>query len=228
MTDANILSYDAQNRPMRDISLPFVEAMFPPLRPEWGAADPDAAPVPDQDACTALWNKYDMPPHIRRHSSQVASVVANLGARLEAAGANVNRPVLLAGALLHDIAKAYTIEYGGNHAQLGAAWMRRETGNFHIAQMVLHHVHWPWALDVYNESMLPSLLVVYADKRVRHDEIVTIDERFEDLMRRYGHTELSRMFIKASREQGLDLEAALSKRLGVNLNEYSFNSRRLV
>ena len=217
---------------MPELLLPFVPEMFAPLRPEWAA---DASPakeehneIPNQTACTALWNKYDMPAHIRTHSSQVASIVAYLGARLQAVGANINRPLLLAGALLHDLAKAYTIKFGGNHAQLGAAWVRRETGCCHVAQMVLHHVRWPWALDVYNESMLPSLLVAYADKRVTHDRLVTIEERFADLMLRYGHTELSRIYINASKEQGLELEQALSKRLGVNLNEYTFNCRRLV
>jgi hypothetical protein len=33
-----------------------------------------------------------------------------------------------------------------------------------------------------------SVLVNYSDKRVRHDEIVTLEERFEDLMDRYAKT----------------------------------------
>lgn len=221
-------SLDAQKRPMRDVALPHVDAMFPPLRPEWAtSASPDAS-IPDQDSCLVLWDKYSVPAHIREHSRQVAHIVASLGALLQAQGGNINRPLLLAGALLHDLAKAYTIEFEGNHAQLGAAWVRKETGNAGLAQMVFHHVHWPWAMDVYNESMLPSLLVAYADKRVKHDAIVTVEERFEDLMRRYGHNDIARMYISASKEQGLDLEKALSERLGVELNEHSFNCRRLV
>lgn len=206
----------------REPELPFVEAMFPPQGCDGRAA------VPSQAECAALWDKYCMLPNIREHSSQVALVASCLGALLEAEGVSLNRPQLLAGALLHDIAKTYTIKYGGSHAQLGAGWVVQETGNYQIAQMVYHHVHWPWALDIENTAMLPSLLVLYADKRVKHDRIVTLEERFEDLMKRYGVNELAREYIRQSREQGLAVEKALSKRLGVSVDEYSFDCRRLV
>jgi len=192
------------------------------------ADPPSMQEVPDLDACTALWDKYCMPAHIRDHSSQVALIVATLGAKAADLGARISRPVLLAGALLHDIAKAYTIEYGGSHAQFGAAWILRETKNYRVAQMVYHHVHWPWGVDIFNDVALGPLLLVYADKRVKHDQIVGIEERFEDLFRRYGHTETARLLIAESKEQGLQIERALSERLGVTVSEYSFDCRRLV
>jgi putative nucleotidyltransferase with HDIG domain len=237
---------------MRDTPLPFVPALFPPFIREKGVSSPKSRPgdslaaepargpeapfrvrafeaeIPDRDGCVALWEKYAMPAHIREHSIRVAGVAESLGRRLQAGGTRINLPLLLAGSLLHDLAKAYTIEFGGNHAHLGAAWTQRETGNPRVAQMVFHHVHWPWPLDLDNESMLPSLLVLYADKRIRHDALVSIEERFQDLLQRYGHTERTRMFIKASMEQGLEVEQALSARLGVNLDEDTFDSRRLV
>lgn len=210
----------------KDLDLPFVPALFPLRRPEAGSATDE--PAPGQDECAALWDKYAMLPNVRDHSSQVGLVVACLGARLEAAGLRVDRPLVLAGALLHDLAKSYTIRYGGSHSQLGAGWVVQETGNYRLAQMVYHHVHWPWELDIENESMLPGLLVLYADKRVKHDRIVTLEERFDDLMRRYGVNAVARAHIRQSHEQGLVLEKALSKRLGVAVDEYSFDCRRLV
>ncbi|MDR2051020.1 MAG: HD domain-containing protein [Deltaproteobacteria bacterium] len=217
--------HDAHNRPMRDAPLPSVPALFPRLLREKSLS---SAEIPDEAGCGALWDKYAMPAHIRAHSIRVAGVAESLGRRLQAGGARIDLSLLLAGALLHDLAKAYTIEFGGNHAQLGAAWTRMETGSPRVAQLVFHHVHWPWPLDLGNESMLPCLLVLYADKRVRHDVLVSIEERFQDLMRRYGHTEKTRIFIRSSMEQGLEIERALSARLGVNLDEDTFDSRRLV
>ena len=184
--------------------------------------------TPDLDACVALWDKYAVPPHIRDHCRQVSLIVATLGALAIEKGAVCSRPVLLAGAMLHDLAKFYTIQYGGNHAQLGAAQVLKETKNFCVAHMVYHHVHWPWEVNVFNDRMLAPLLLVYADKRVKHDKIVSVEDRFEDLQKRYGHTELARKRITASMYQGLEIEQALSKRLEVPINEYSFDCRRLV
>lgn len=216
--------YTIKEEPPRKMSLnfPFVPAMFPPKR-----IDGDGA-IPNMEECAALWDKYSMLPNIREHCGQVALVAGWLGARLEEKGITVNRPLMLAGALLHDLAKSYTIKNGGSHAQLGAGWVVQETGNYQLAQMVFHHVNWPWALDINNESMLPSLLVVYADKRVKHDCIVTLEERFDDLFKRYGVNATARMYIAASREQGLVLEKDLSKLLGVAVDEYTFDCRRLV
>lgn len=207
--------------------LPYVPELFPKMRPDWGLTEAGQG-VPTQEDCAAIWDKYGVWENIREHSKQVALIVAWLGAQFQERGVNVNRPLILAGALLHDLAKSYTIQHGGNHAQLGAGWVVQETGNYQIAQMVYHHVNWPWEPDLSNESMLPALLLVYADKRVKHDRIVPLEERFEDLFKRYGHNELSRSYIAASREQGILVEQAISKRLGVAVNEYSFDCRRLV
>ena len=203
--------------------LPVIPGIF-----DLSGDSPSMQEAPDLDACKALWDKYCMPAHIRDHCNQVALIVATLGAKTADLGARISRPVLLAGALLHDLAKAYTIEYGGSHAQFGAAWVLRETKNFRVAQMVYHHMHWPWDVDIFNDAVLGPLLLVYADKRVKHDRIVGIEERFDDLFRRYGHTEASRLLIMESKEQGLRIERALSERLGVTVSEYSFDCRRLV
>ena len=213
-----------KERPPRknDLDLPYVQRIF-----ARGGLE-HTGYIPTQAECAALWDKYGMLANIRDHSSQVALVVAWLGGQLKAQGVNVNRPLILAGALLHDLAKTYTIRHGGSHAQLGAGWVVQETGNYRLAQMVYHHVHWPWDLDIENEAMLPSLLVLYADKRVMHDRIVPLEERFEDLMQRYGVNEAARSYVHQSHEQGLVIEKALCKRLGVAVDEYSFDCRRLV
>lgn len=184
--------------------------------------------APDVTGCLTLWDKYGMPPHIRRHCIQVALIVADLARGMEHFGSALCRRTMLAGALLHDIAKIYTIRHGGAHSQLGAAQMLRETGNYTLAQMIYHHVSWPWNIDVDNSLTLPSLLLIYADKRVRHDKVVTLEERRLDLLERYGFTEQSRLYINESMRQAAAIEMALSQRLGVTLNECAFAGRRLV
>lgn len=194
----------------------------PPLRfannPQWQ--------VPDAAACRSLWDKYAMPDHIRHHSEHVAAVaefVAHLGAEM---GLAVHVPSVTACALLHDIAKSYTIVHGGNHSQLGASIVMQEYGNPHVAQGVLHHVHWPWQLDV--DAWFLPLCIIYADKRVMHDRVVALDERFDDLNVRYGKTERIRQRIHESYIQSVAIETAFSRRMGTPLHAYSFDSGRMV
>lgn len=116
----------------------------------------------------------------------------------------------------HDIAKTWTILHGGAHDQLGAAIVREETGNPLLAQAVLYHVQWPWEegpLAPENEPLRLPLLVAYADKRVRHDRLVSLEERFDDLLNRYGDNEEHRASIRLNRKRSLLHEAALLDRL---------------
>ena len=158
-------------------------------------ADPSWS-VPDETQCALLWDKYEVPPHIRDHCRAVAGVAVEITSRAAARGAipagrALTVPLARAAALLHDIAKNYTIRHGGSHAQLGAAWVREETGNPLLAQAVLFHVEWPWSggeMDDVRDPMRLPIIVAYADKRVRHKEVVSVKERFDDLLVRYGIT----------------------------------------
>ena len=184
--------------------------------------------VPDDAACFALWDKYDMLPNIRRHSLLVAHIATRLAERAAEAGFAVHVPQVRAGALLHDIAKTYCVRHGGGHAQLGAAWTVAETGNYAIAQGVMLHVWWPWALPAGNDICALPFFVMYADKRVRHDACVTLEERYDDLLARYGRNEAACADIRTAYRQGKEIESALAARLGWTLHEDSFDCGRLV
>ncbi|UZP66259.1 HD domain-containing protein [Desulfovibrio mangrovi] len=194
----------------------------PPLQfannPQWQ--------VPDAAMCRRQWDKYGMPEHIREHSEHVALVAGFIAETAAQTGMTVDVPCVTASALLHDIAKSYTIVHGGNHSQLGASIVMEVCGNPHIAQGVLHHVHWPWHIDV--DAWFLPLSIIYADKRVMHDSVVTLDERFDDLYVRYGKTERIRQRIHESYLQAVAIETAFSRRMGIPLNAYSLDSGRMV
>ena len=183
--------------------------------------------APSEDACRALWDKYEMPDHIRAHSEQVAHFSVSLAELAVKRGHALRVEEVLACGLLHDIAKSYTLRYGGSHAQLGAAWTLAETGHAGIAQGILHHVFWPWPLREETICSLP-ILVLYADKRTQHAAFVTLEERFADLADRYGIHEQARLGIATSQQQSVDIERALSARLGVELDAYTPDRGRLV
>ncbi len=182
--------------------------------------------VPNRQECERLWDAYSMPDHIRGHSAAVAEVAVFLANKAAGAGLAVQPQEVEAAALLHDLAKPYTILHGGNHSQLGGAWVMRETGNARIACGVVHHVYWPWEVDVASHFL--PLTVLYADKRVRHEECVRLGDRFEDLFARYGKTAEIRERIELSRVQAVTVEKLFNNILRLDLDACPFTGRGLV
>ena len=182
--------------------------------------------APGLDDCRALWRRYAMLPNIEEHSLTVAKMALYLGRRLQDAGVPLCLKTLQASALLHDLAKTYTIGHGGNHTQLGAAWVVQETGQPLIAQGVLFHAFWPWELDL--EAWPLPLLVQYADKLVRHDQVVDLKARFTDLMERYGKNERARESISRMEADARAIEHMLITTYKVDPYAYSADRGRLV
>lgn len=183
--------------------------------------------IPCAEECRTAWTELGMPEHIRAHSELVAQValhIAGLCKQRFLPALKLN--LVEAAALLHDVAKMYTVCHGGSHSQIGAAWVQAWTGNALLARAVLHHVYWPFAMDIRRYPV--SLIVFYSDKRVKHTEIVPMAERFADIALRYGKTALARTHIQLSLEQGRQVQALLEQELKVDLDAYPFDCRRMV
>ncbi|HDO30002.1 MAG TPA: HDIG domain-containing protein [Desulfobacteraceae bacterium] len=136
-----------------------------------------------------------MLPNIRRHSIVVARVTWRLIDSLQRSDL-LSAPVpdqglSVAGALLHDIAKTTCLAAGCDHAEVGAEICRRH-GYPGIARIVAEHVilrgHDP---QRYRRGAFTAReIVYYADKRVRHEEIVSLDERLDYILEHYGRNDL--------------------------------------
>ncbi|MDL2216568.1 HDIG domain-containing protein [Desulfovibrio sp. OttesenSCG-928-M14] len=190
-------------------------------------AHPELDLIPGVEDCHALWDRYHMLDNIRSHSTKVADMAHALTMKALSGGAALNPDAARAAGLLHDLGKTYTIKHGGNHAQLGASWVMRETGNARIARAVMFHVYWPF-VERFDDDFFMVMAIIYADKRTRHDSYVSLGERFDDLVERYAVNEYIRERIILSHAQGKRIEAALSRRLGVNLDECIADCGRLV
>jgi uncharacterized protein len=139
--------------------------------------------IPSEKQCYGLMEKYRMLDNIRDHSIVVAEIVRTISNGLVASGVQLSVDKAVAGALLHDIAKTQCLQTGGDHAALG-----REICLQHqldeIADVVAEHI-WlkSYSLDgSYSEKEI----VYYADKRVLHTAVVSLDDRMDDIIRRYG------------------------------------------
>ncbi|EFL49183.1 metal dependent phosphohydrolase [Solidesulfovibrio fructosivorans JJ]] len=182
--------------------------------------------VPTDAQCRELWDAYGMLPNIREHSALVACMATALAEAAVRAGLDVDVATVRAAGLLHDLAKTYTIRHGGNHCQLGGAWVQELTGNPTLAQGVACHVTWNLPIDL-RAHFLP-LTIIYSDKRVKHNQIVTLEARFDDLLTRYGKTDYIRERIRESFQQASAIETALAQTLDLDLHESTFGCGRLV
>ena len=190
--------------------------------------------IPSTAQCTLWWDAYAMLDNIRAHSLQVTRVALAITAMVLKTSPHLpgaDDPARMTGtiraaALLHDLAKTYCIRYGGNHAQLGASWVVNLTDNPAIGQGVLHHIFWPGPVDT--TLFFIPLVIAYSDKRVRHDEVVSLDSRLKDILHRYGKTPRHQEMITRSFDQVRQMEHQLEHQTGVDLNAYPFDSRGLV
>ena len=145
-------------------------------------------------------SEYAMLDNIRAHSIMVARVAQVLLQGLaESQKTNSNIPsdkLVLAGALLHDIAKTQCLKNRCDHAKHGRD-ICLELGYPTVAEVVLEHVILTeFSITRYGKGhFLAKELVYYADKRVRHDEIVSIEERLEYILEHYGNNDVNRYSI---------------------------------
>jgi uncharacterized protein len=139
--------------------------------------------VPRIEECYALMDEYRMLDNIRQHSVIVAKVAELIASGLVKAGVDIELDRIIAGALLHDIGKTICLELGGDHAQVGREiCVHRQLHE--IADIVGEHVH---LRDFRPRGKISEKeIVYYADKRVNHSSVVTLDERLKYILDRYG------------------------------------------
>lgn len=145
-------------------------------------------PVPTINQCLQYIERYEMLANIRDHSFMVARVAKTLVEGLGAAAAVVPpTDEVLAGALLHDIAKTRCLNNNSHHAEDGQN-ICNELGHPEIGQIVVEHVILgQFDEDAYRNGIFGAKeLVYYADKRVRHDQVVSLDDRLDYIIERYG------------------------------------------
>jgi uncharacterized protein len=127
--------------------------------------------------------RMQMLENIVAHSIQVCRVGKCLVDHLKFQGSQLNGQLVQAAALLHDITKTRSFETKENHALTGGQVLA-DFGYPQTANLVRQHVR----LDDYPEHRILSeaVIVNYADKRVLHDRIVSLDERMSYIQERYG------------------------------------------
>ena len=163
--------------------------------------------------CLALMEEYGMWDNIVRHSLLVEQVAGVLTEVLLMAGEQLDPLEVMAGALLHDITKTKSIQTRENHALTGQELLEN-LGHPRIGKIVGCHVLMP--TSVFSQKTVSAEEVVhYADKRVLHDAIVSLSERFDDLVVRYGKTLDACNRLKVLEDQTYRIEEKIFSRIDI-------------
>ena len=164
--------------------------------------------IPKRETCLKILRENGVPEHVINHSLAVEKVALFIAREINLAanrdGNKLNYDLISAGALLHDIAKIKAMENGEHHGKLGGK-MVRELGFPKVSDSVKQHIR----LDSYDkiEEITEVEIINYSDKRVTHDSVVSMSERFSDICHRYGkNSRIILARIEKSRELTLILE----------------------
>lgn len=168
--------------------------------------------IVDDELVEKYWNDWRCPLHVRAHQKQVAKVALQCGKALIAKNILINLSLLNTAALLHDMARICDFfdldkskfqeeitdekwnkwldlrhQFKGMHHADIAAGALLEDGFNKTAELIRLHN----SLSILEESekfgVLEIAILYYADKRVKHDEVVSLAERFRDGRERYGN-----------------------------------------
>jgi putative nucleotidyltransferase with HDIG domain len=170
--------------------------------------------IPNAEEARRILAARKLPAGIVVHSEGVARVAKEAARRLEAAGIPIDLGLVEAAALLHDIDKLETRGGRGVHGLAGATMLER-MGFGELAAPVASHPISALLDDHRFPRGWASVAVSVADKHVAQ-AFMTIDERLDDMTRRYPQF---RSEIEAARRPAHALEDELAGTVGLSIAE---------
>jgi len=130
-----------------------------------------------------LLNEVGLSDHIIRHSIAVADKAVEIAHRIQAAGHPVDIQTVEVGALLHDIGRVKS--QGIHHAAEGSKLLRQYGLPESIVRIAEIH-----SLDAMWPQSIEEKIVCYTDKIVKGTHEISVHDRFDLWMKRYGKSEL--------------------------------------
>lgn len=175
--------------------------------------------IPTEQECQVFQHHHRVPEKVAAHSRVVAQLARLLGVLLNRAGLQLDLDLIVAGGLLHDLAKGQP-----DHARK-AARLLVEAGCPAVARVVASH------MDLaYREGTVDEAALVYlADKLVAGDELVALEQRFAKGLARYAdRPEILKAVLNrrdTARRIQREVEAALGELLEQILHQFARNIR---
>lgn len=162
--------------------------------------------IPTKPECEAILAGQEVDARIIRHSRKVAKIAVRLAAALLHCGHEIDPDLAQAGALLHDVAKGQS-----NHAAVGASILSA-MGFDRVAEIVAAHT------DLGGFRKLDESAIVYlADKLVRREEPVTLEERFAPAFTRFRKDSAALLAARRRLADAKSVLLAVEKQTGARL-----------
>jgi uncharacterized protein len=146
--------------------------------------------IPSREECRQLMEEYQMLDNIKAHSIVVARISEFLAVNLVDKGFDISVDLIISAALLHDIGKTLCINNNGDHALKGKEICLKH-GYHEIAGIVEEHVILQQAFP--DQVISATEIVYYSDKRVNHDQIVSLGDRLDYILEVYGLSQDNRI-----------------------------------
>ena len=167
--------------------------------------------VPSPEECEVILKEIrKVTPSVYRHSLKVARIAEAISHELSARGINLDLPAVRAAARLHDIAKGQK-----GHAAAGASWLR-EMGFGKTGEIVAVHTDLP--ADI-RDNAWEAKIVYLSDKFVDGEKEVSLQERYNSALKRYGVREDIRSDISRRCDRALQVKTELESLLGFSLEK---------
>ena len=172
--------------------------------------------IPSREDCLKLMDQFGMLENIVNHSLKVAKVALFLAVELNKKGQRIDYGLVEASSLLHDLTKTECLKTREDHAVTGAQLLKK-MGYERVGQVVAEHIQVSEGKDPLWVS--EEEVVNYADKRVQHDRIVSLEERFSDLKDRYGKGKWTLDQLERLEKSTLEIENKIFSILEMNPND---------
>ncbi len=189
-----------------------------------------------ENTISDLYEEWVMPIHIREHCKVVTDVAVQIANAYMKKGEIINTELLYSSAMLHDLHRICDIrelnrsgfkeevtdekwakwqefrrKYKGMHHSEITAEVLSTMGYGDTAEVIRLHMSKNIILESQSYNSLEKQIIFYADKRVKHNEIVDLEERFRDGHERYGkfNSGEEQEFFNEVKDATLDLEKIL-------------------
>lgn len=133
--------------------------------------------IPTKEQCLDILKQNKTPSNVIEHSMTVCNFALDLADKLEKKGIKVNKELVIAASLLHDVERVKD-----SHVDAGVKLLK-QLGFPEVAEVIKKHTL--YGLNENNLTVEEKILF-YADKRTKGHKIVSLNERIESLEKKYN------------------------------------------